>query len=69
MSARKLASQSARATNERFDYAAGWLLDQTDRDTQKLFWAFVNGEITADELDTFGPRELAERKAELGIED
>jgi hypothetical protein len=72
MVSRKLASQSARATNKRWNEAIDWLLNSrhtADPDIQGPFWAYVDGWISLDELDKFSISSVEERKAELGIED
>lgn len=69
---KKIASQSTRATKNRWDGAINWLLNSRhtgDPDIQKPFWAYVDGHITLDELDSFTSNDVEERRAELGIDE
>jgi len=62
---RKSAAQ--RANDRRWDEAVDWLLNSrhtADLDIQRPFWAYMDGLITRDELDTFGWREVQQREAD-----
>lgn len=60
--------QSKKATDARWDEAVDWLLNSrhtADPGIQDPFWAYVDGVINRAELETFGWRDVEERKAEL----
>lgn len=56
------------AADRRWNEAVDWLLNSrhtADPDIQAPFWAYVDGLITRDELETFDTDRVAEREAEI----
>lgn len=54
--------------NRRWNEAVDWLLNSrhtADPDIQGPFWAYVDGHITREELNTFTAEHVAQREAEI----
>ncbi len=61
-------AQASRLSDHRWDEAVDWLLNSrhtADPDIQAPFWAYADGLITREELDTFSAGDVARREAEL----
>jgi hypothetical protein len=65
-------TKAAREADHRWSEAVDWLLNSrhtADPDIQGPFWAYVDGIITRDELDTFACEDVLRREAEQATGD